>query len=265
MSQKQYTRKSRGRPPKNKTNSIDSDNKINNNIILNNDKITLNNDKNIIDPLLQYEEEYIRPPDETKKERLIYYDEEDEEMMKAINLSRMEFYKNMDAFENTHIFKNYNELPIEDDFHSSLIDNNYENPNNDYNIHDTTINHYNDTTINEMDDVINEDILNESKNIEIEKRMNSLSNFMKMIKKINPIYFTEKENQLQTYIEEKMNDYFNLNVDKIIIEDIQLYNDLFSMIDTYYVIPKNKNYKKFIIPYEEDQLLRQIFVNNFCK
>jgi hypothetical protein len=81
-----------------------------------------------------------------------------------------------------------------------------------------------------------------------------------MIKKINLLCFTQRENEIKIYIEDKLNNYFNLDINEIIIEDEQLYKDIFLIIDSYYIIPKIKNYKKFAIPMEEDSLLRQIFL-----
>jgi hypothetical protein len=82
-----------------------------------------------------------------------------------------------------------------------------------------------------------------------------------MIHKINNIYFTQKENELKNYIETKLNEYFNLEIDNVIIEDNELFKDLYNMIDSYYLIPISKNYKKTIIPEDEDNLLRNIFLH----
>jgi hypothetical protein len=207
---------------------------------------------------------YIRPPDKIKKERLIDYnyteeDENDEEIMRIIHLSRIEYYNNFKTINNNllseDILNNYrDDLNFNNDYYEEIFkENNYINDHVNDNINDHINDHINEEDISEL-------IINESKKIEIEKRINSLSNFTKMIKKINPIYFTEKENTLKKYIEENLDNYFNLTLDKIIVEDEEFYNDLFSMIDSYYIIPKNKNYKKYIITEEEDKLLRIIFV-----
>jgi hypothetical protein len=285
----------RGRPPKskNKSNEV-KDIEENTNNLLSRDNLfsSINNneirspDKIKREKLIDYdnfsEDDDIRPPDEIKREKLIDYgnlNEYDDEIMQIIELSRMEYYnsiKNYEHNESEREFSNINNK-LEEEVNNSLLFNNKfiddsniynsfninENINDKTNIKESIIqesNNIKESNIMQESDNIDESIINESKRIEIEKRQNSLPNFIKMIKKINSIYFTVRENEIKIFIEDKLNDYFNLIIDKIIIEDENLYKDLYLIIDSYYIIPKNKNYKKFAIPFEEDQLLRTIFI-----
>jgi hypothetical protein len=277
----------------NRNNILSRDNlfsSINNNDIRFPDKIKR---EKLIDYDNFSEDDDIRPPDEIKREKLIDYDnlnEYDDEIMQIIELSRMEYYnsiKNYEHNESEREFSNINNK-LEEEVNNSLLFNNkfiddsniYNSFNINKNINDKTnikesiiqesnnidesiikeSNNIKESNIMQESDNIDESIINESKRIEIEKRQNSLPNFIKMIKKINSIYFTVRENEIKFFIEDKLNDYFNLIIDKIIIEDENLYKDLYLIIDSYYIIPKNKNYKKFAIPFDEDQLLRTIFI-----
>lgn len=102
-----------------------------------------------------------------------------------------------------------------------------------------------------------ERIKNESILIEKEKRMNSIKLFCNKIKTLN---YTKEDIIIKKYLESVLDDYFNLNIDYIIIDDENMYNNLFNIIDSYYLIPFNKNLKKTAITKEEDMILRSIFL-----
>jgi hypothetical protein len=102
-----------------------------------------------------------------------------------------------------------------------------------------------------------ETIKNESILIEKEKRMNSIKLFCNKIKTLN---YTKEDIIIKKYLETVLDDYFNLNIDYIIVEDENMYNNLFNIIDSYYLIPFNKNLKKTAITKEEDMILRSILL-----
>ena len=98
-------------------------------------------------------------------------------------------------------------------------------------------------------------ILNESKELEKTKRKDSLQLFCKKIEKL---VFTKEDLLIKKYIESVLEDYFSLKIDYININE-DMYNKLYSVIDTYYLIPTIKKYKKTAITEIEDNLVRNIF------
>jgi len=98
-----------------------------------------------------------------------------------------------------------------------------------------------------------------NKQNEISNRIDSLKNFTNKIKLLR---YTEKDIILQNYINSVLEKYFKLEIDYVKMEDNELYNELFKLIDSYYLEPSKKKYKKFAIPSEEDSILREIFLLN---
>ena len=98
-------------------------------------------------------------------------------------------------------------------------------------------------------------ILNESIKLEKSKRIDSLKLFCK---KIDRLIFTKEDLLIKNYIESVLEDYFSLKIDYINVDE-DMYNNLYSVIDTYYLIPTIKNYKKTAITEIEDNLIRTIF------
>lgn len=92
--------------------------------------------------------------------------------------------------------------------------------------------------------------------IEKEDRVNSLKLFLKKIKGLS---FTQEDIEIRKYIESVLQKYFNLEIDYIFIENI-LYNKIYKIIDSYYLIPSEKNISKKFISYEEDLIMRSIFL-----
>lgn len=189
------------------------------------------------------EHDYIRPPDEPIKQRLIDFYENDEindginddmnddtnddmndELMLAINMSKNDYNNNQ---ENEELMK-----IIEISEKELLI---YE-----------------------------ENIINKLKDLERIKRIESLPLFCK---KIKSLIFTKEDIIIKTFIETVLDDYFNLKIDSIHINSIDsigvecLYDKIYNIIDTYYLIPNNKNYKKTSITKEEDEIIRTIFLH----
>ncbi len=244
--------KRRGRPPKNKLNKNETNEIDTNEIDTINSSMTDSikefiNDNNIENKIIQnndydndYDDDYVRPPDEIRRERLIDNNYEDDELLRIINLSRMEYLNSLNNNNlNNNNLNNNTEENIDEDLQKVL--------------------ELSKTEVRMYEEMIDENILNESKENEIKKRSESLPNFIKLIQKINTIYFSEKEYKLKLYIEEKLNEYFNLEIDYININDEELYGDLYKMIDSYYLIPINKKYKKTLITKEEDDIIRNIF------
>ena len=97
------------------------------------------------------------------------------------------------------------------------------------------------------------------KNLEINNRKKSLEEFSKRIKTLN-LSVNENEKEIKNFIENTLDDYFNLKIDYINIEK-DLYEKIYKIIDSYYLIPFTKKYKKTAISHEEDQILRNIFLH----
>jgi len=95
------------------------------------------------------------------------------------------------------------------------------------------------------------------KKIEIDFRRDSLSNFCK---KIQGLSYTEEDIKIKKYIENVLDEYFELKINSINV-DKNIYTLLYKIIDSYYLIPSLKNQKKTAISKEEDIIIRSIFLN----
>ena len=93
-------------------------------------------------------------------------------------------------------------------------------------------------------------------NLKKESRIKSLESLCTKIKRL---CFSENEKKIKIFIEDILNQYFNLDIDFIYIEDNDLYNNLYIIIDSYYLIPTQKKYSKTLISKEEDLIFRDIF------
>lgn len=208
----------------------------------------------------------IRQPDKIIKEKLIDIDqneliinENDDDITKAIKISKLEYY-----------YKN------------NLIKNQYNNKFNfQYNYTEDIDRNIIDESIEDNKSIINEDIENaielskkeleeeynnmemlikiESEKIEREKRIRSLETFCKKIRTLN---YTKNDIEIKNFVELVLDDYFNLKIDYIIIEDELMYNNLYEIIDSYYKIPIIKNFKKTAISEYENNVIRSIFRGN---
>jgi hypothetical protein len=246
---------------------------IQNNMNLSDDYIRVP-DKPIKQKLIDFDEDFIRPPDSIFKERLIDYNDMDDELMMAINLSKRDYYN---SIKSNYSNIEYEEMNIDDiNFENINIEhiNNEHMNNENMNIEHMNIEHTNNEHMNiEHIDQDNEEllkaveiskneqikyeeyILNESIELEKTKRMNSLQLFCKKIEKL---IFTKEDLLIKKYIESVLEDYFSLKIDYIIVDE-DMYNKLYSVIDTYYLIPTIKKYKKTAITEIEDNLIRNIF------
>jgi len=97
---------------------------------------------------------------------------------------------------------------------------------------------------------------NRLKNIEKQIRIESLSNFCKIIQRL---FYTNEEIELKKYIEMVLNDYFELKIDFIKLDE-EMHQKIYNLIDNYYIIPLSKKYKKTLISKNEDTILRSIFL-----
>ena len=87
-------------------------------------------------------------------------------------------------------------------------------------------------------------------------RIKSLQMFCKKIKGLG---FSENDKKIKDYIEIILNEYFNLNIDFVYVED-DMYSKLYEIIDSYYLIPSKKKNCKTFISTEEDNIIRTIFL-----
>lgn len=108
---------------------------------------------------------------------------------------------------------------------------------------------------NYLNNVIDSSIQDHFDNIK-KKRKESLSLF---IKKIEQLSYTKEDLEIKKYVMDVLNEYFNLTIDYVYVEN-PLYDKLYKIINTYYLIPLQKKYKKFGITYEEDIIVRSIFL-----
>ena len=183
-------------------------------------------------------EENIRIPDSVFNERLISsYESDDEEMNLALEVSRNEYLnENNSTYNDT-----YNDTYIGTQLKLAI-----------------------DMSIEEETAKLEEIAKNESiklqleveRNLEIVNRKKSLEEFLKRIKFLPNIGNDYIE--IKPLIENTLNEYFNLNIDYIYIEK-DIYDKIYKIIDSYYLIPTQKKYKKTGIPESEDIILRTIF------
>ena len=183
-------------------------------------------------------EENIRIPDSVFNERLISsYESDDEEMNLALEVSRNEYLnENNSTYNDT-----YNDTYIGTQLKLAI-----------------------DMSIEEETAKLEEIAKNESiklqleveRNLKIVDRKKSLEEFLKRIKFLPNIGNDYIE--IKPLIQNTLNEYFNLNIDYIYIEK-DIYDKIYKIIDSYYLIPTQKKYKKTGIPESEDIILRTIF------
>lgn len=88
-----------------------------------------------------------------------------------------------------------------------------------------------------------------------EMRIKSLEMFCKKIKGLS---FTKEDILIKNYLENILEEYFNSNIDFIFIEN-EMYEKIYKIIDSYYLIPIEKKKGKTFISYDEDLIIRSIF------
>ena len=94
--------------------------------------------------------------------------------------------------------------------------------------------------------------------LEMSLRTDSLSNFCK---KIHGLSFTPRDIQIRKYIEMILKDYFELKIDYHIV-DSDIYDDLYKIINSFYMDPINKGRTITKITMEEDNIIRSILLKD---
>jgi hypothetical protein len=216
----------------------------------------------------------IRTPDQAFNETLIDnnsdYENLDPEMKLALEVSRKEYYDtfDIDTDINTVFFKSLQES---NNFSYEDMTNEEQNKifeqevklalevSDQIYIKDLEQESYsleNDNSLSESD----KEELEKQKVIEMEKRSQSLENFKKRIQALS-LSLSFNDSRIKKYIEKVLINYCKLLIDFVYV-DIDIYEDLYKVIDSYYLIPTQKNYKKTAISKEEDKLIRSIFRQN---
>ena len=90
-------------------------------------------------------------------------------------------------------------------------------------------------------------------------RKKSLESFLK---KLRGLSHTPQDIEIKTYIDSVLFDYFELNMDFIYVED-DMYEKMYKIIDTYYLIPNQKKMNKTAISEDEDHIIRSIFLRKY--
>ena len=113
--------------------------------------------------------------------------------------------------------------------------------------------------LNEIEEELIESSLREEEErqrmFEISNRILSLENFSK---NLNRLMYSEDDRALKKYIENVLNEYFQLNIDYHYVDE-DVYDKLYKVLDSYYLIPSQKN-RKTLISEEEDFIIRSIFL-----
>jgi hypothetical protein len=214
--------------------------------------------------------EYVRSPDQSFKDRLIdddmHEEELDPEMKLAIEVSRTEYYDTINTNQDIIFFNKFNttnptniSIEEQDKIFEEEVKLALEISDQVYlkDLNEESYELENDKSLSESD----KKLLEEQKIIEIEKRSKSLENFKK---KIQGLSLSFNDIRIKKYIEKILLTYCELAIDFVYVDN-DIYEDLYKIIDSYYLIPIQKNYKKTAITEEEDILIRSIFrksINN---
>jgi hypothetical protein len=215
------------------------------------------------------DDETIRIPDQSFNDTLIDnnsdYENLDPEMKLALEVSRKEYYDtfDIDTDINTVFFKSLQES---NNFSYEDMTNEEQNKifeqevklamevSDQIYIKDLEQESYsleNDNSLSESD----KEELEKQKVIEMEKRSQSLENFKKRIQALSLSF---NDSRIKKYIEKVLINYCELLIDFVYVDN-DIYKELYKVIDSYYLIPTQKNYKKTAISEEEDKLIRSIF------
>jgi len=195
-------------------------------------------------------EDDIRPPDEIIKECLFDYesdkeDDIDEELKLALSVSKRDYINNI---QEETIFTNIVDKSTYQDL--------------DYALEVSKV---------EYEEYIN-DLFNERLNEEQEHKLMGLEeervlqkkeirikSLVLFCKKIERLTYCEEDRKMRTYIMDVLDDWFSLKIDYVVIES-EMYEKIYKEINNYYLIPFQKNYTKFAISKEEDDIVRSIFL-----
>ena len=222
-------------------------------------KLKMDNDKN------NSLEDDIRPPDEVIKECLLDYeyddfndkeynnndkednnsDDIDEELKLALSVSKRDYIDNIQ----------------EDTIFTNIVDEStYENLDYALEISKIEYEEYLDKLKNER---LNEEEEHKLMKLEEERvyqkmeiRKKSLEFFCKKIERLT---YCEEDRKMRSYIMSVLDDWFNLKIDCVYI-DQEIYQKIYKEVNNYYLNPYQKNYTKFAISKEEDEIVRSIFL-----
>ena len=202
-------------------------------------------------------EDDIRPPDEVIKECLFDYeyddfnnkeddsDDIDEELKLALSVSKRDY---IDNIEEHTIFTN---IVDESTYHDL-----------DYALEISKIEYkeYLDKLKNER---LNEEEEHKLMVIEEErvyqKRESRIKSLNLFYRKIERLTYSEEDMKIRSYIMGVLDDWFNLKIDYVYLKS-EMYEKIYKIIDSYYLIPFQKKYTKFAISKEEDDIVRTIFL-----
>jgi hypothetical protein len=195
-------------------------------------------------------EDDIRPPDEIIKECLFDYESDkendiDEELKLALSVSKRIYIDNIQ----------------EDTIFTNIVDeSSYENLDYALEISKIEYQEYLDNLEYERLNAEEEHKLMRSEEELIYKKMESRKKSLdSFCKKIERLTYSEEDRKMRTYIMDVLNDWFNLKIDCVYVEH-EMYEKIYKEIDNYYLIPFQKNYTKFAISKEEDEIVRSIFL-----
>lgn len=203
-------------------------------------------------------EDDIRPPDKIINECLFDYEYDnfnikkdnnrdyiDEELKLALSVSKRDY---IDNIQETTIFTNI------------VDESTYENLDYALEISKIEYEEYLDNIVKERLNEEQEDKLMRSEEELIYKKMESRKKSLdSFCKKIERLTYSEEDRKMRSYIIGVLDDWFRLKIDYIFVES-ELYQKIYKIIDSYYLIPFQKNYKKFAISKEEDNIVRSIFL-----
>ena len=199
----------------------------------------------------------IREPDKIKKEKLIdsfddpfndaYNDAFNEELKLALELSKNEYLENISNNEEVDLNNNITEndqtkLPeaiLEDkqeqDLHEVILEDEPE--------------------LTKKEELSEEEEIFKKQVLYLERKA-SLSNFLRRIEMLR--FLSEQDLKTKNAILDILGQYFDGKLDFILLETV-VYYYITKMIDQFYNIP-HKLGKKTGIPFEENELLKQIFL-----
>jgi hypothetical protein len=199
-------------------------------------------------------EDDIRPPDKIIKECLFDYeydnfnDEEDnnnEELKLALSVSKRIY---IDNIQEDTIFTNIVNESV------------YENL--DYALEISKI-EYEEYLNNLENERLNEEEEHKLMALEeervLQKKKIRIKSLVLFCKKIERLTYSEEDRKMRSYIMDVLDDWFTLKIDCVYVEE-EIYQKIYKIIDSYYLIPFQKNYAKFAISKEEDEIVRSIFL-----
>lgn len=192
----------------------------------------------------------IRPPDEIIKECLFDYesdkeDDIDEELKLALSVSKRNYINNIE--EHT-IFTNI----VDESTYQDL----------DYALEVSKV-EYEEYLNNLFNERLNEEQEDKLMGLEEErvwqKREIRIKSLVLFCRKIERLTYCEEDRKMRSYIMSILDDWFNLKIDYVVIES-EMYEKIYKEINNYYLIPFQKNYTKFAISKEENEIVRSIFL-----